>query len=39
MRCDADLYFECEYVKNGECQLNESERVDCCPRRSCIPYD
>ena len=33
MKCNADFFNECEYVKDGVCQLNLDERFDCCPRR------
>ena len=32
LKCDADFYTECEYVKDGYCQLIAPERADCCPR-------
>ena len=31
MKCNKSIYVDCEYVKDGECSLNESERWDCCP--------
>jgi len=33
LKCDADFNTECEYVKDGYCQLTHIERFDCCPRR------
>ena len=34
LKCDADFYTECEYVKDGYCQLTYNERLDCCPIRN-----
>lgn len=33
MRCNANFETECEYVRNSECSLTESERADCCPKK------
>ena len=31
MKCEKSVYDDCEFVKDGECSLNDYEREDCCP--------
>ena len=35
-KCNADFFIECEYIIGTECQLNDSERADCCPRNNSL---